>query len=361
MGKQSSFFLISVFTLSLTGCAQRDAGPPKEMPAVPVVAASPTVKDLTVYIESIGTLKPQVFMEIRPQVSGTIVEVLTSEGRWVKEGTPLFKIDSKPYAIRVKEGEAQLAIEKANYQAAQKKLDRFKDLVRQDFVAQTEWDDLVAQAAKSLAAIDLQEARLNAAKIDLDHCLMTSPTEGRIGKLDVHPGLLVAAGQTEPLATVSKMDPLIVEFSVTEKEYAQRPQDDMRLEISSLCSSTPCTMGNITFLDNHFDPQTGMILIRGKVPNSELTMRPGQTVRIQVPLSVAPRTRLIPQKAIRYNQEGPYVFVIQEDSTVAARPLILGEERGEEQVVREGLDPEERIVVEGHLRLSPGTKVEVKS
>ena len=193
------------------------------------------MKDLIVYLDSIGTLQPKVSLEIRPQVNGQLAKVLVSEGEWVKEGTSLFQIDPKPYAIKVREAEVQLAMDLADARAVQMKLKRFQELARKDLVAQTEWDDLNAQAQRSEGAIQLNEARLHAAQLDLERCMITSPVEGRVGKLDVHPGILVYEGQGESLAKIAQWDPLIVEFTVTEKEFPQLPQNTISIEIASLC------------------------------------------------------------------------------------------------------------------------------
>lgn len=362
MKKKSLIFLLGTISLLIVGCASKEetsALPTK--PPIPVVATEPTVKDVTVYLESIGILQPSVYMEIRPQTNGTLQEVLISEGQWVQHGTPLFKVDPKPYEIKVQEAEAQLAMDRASFNAAQKKLNRFKDLAKKDIIAQTEWDELESQVEKMQASMDLDEARLNSAKLDLRRCTLNSPVDGRIGKLDAHLGLLVSAGQATPLATISKMDPLIVEFTVTEKEFPKIPKDLLKMEIYSLCSSDSCIEGNVTFLDNHFDAKTGLLLIRGKIQNPDHSIRPGQSVRVRIPIAVASQAKLIPQKAIRYNQEGPYVYVIQEDMTVAVRQLTLGNEQEADQIVLEGLDPSERIILDGHLRLSPGSKVEINS
>lgn len=355
--------LTALLGITLIGCSSNEQPAAKEMPAVPVIAATPTIQDITVYLESIGTLQPSVFMEIRPQTSGTLSEVLVTEGQIVKQGDALFKIDPKPYEIKVQEAEAQLAKDEAGFKAVQKKMARYKDLAERDLVAQTEWDELKAQLQQAQASVDLDGARLDFAKLDLEHCTLRSPVEGRIGKLDAHPGLLVASGQATPLATISKMDPLIVEFTVTEKEFPLVPKDGLEVKIQSLCSSNAdaCASGNVTFLDNNFDTKTGLLLIRGKVKNPDYNLRPGQSIRVQLPISVTSNAKLIPQKAIRYNQQGPYVYIVNEDMTVAVRQLILGKEHGKEQIVLEGLAPEERIILDGHLRLSPGLKVEIKS
>lgn len=361
MRKITLILCAAAMSFLLLGCdSKQEAMVMEAAPAIPVKAAVPTIKDITVFLESIGTLEPSVFMEVRPQIDGTLVEVLASEGQWVEPGTPLFKIDAKPYTIKVQEAEAQLAIDRANLQAAQKKLARFRPLAQKDLVSQTEWEDREAEAEKSEAAVALDEARLNSAKLELEHCTVTSPSAGRIGKLDAHPGLLVARGQTEPLATISQMNPLLVEFTLTEKEFPKIPKESVQMELKPLCVSGVCKNGDITFLDNHFDSTSGLILVRGKVQNSDYSLRPGQSVQVRIPISVAHQAMLIPQKAIRYNQQGPYIYVVQDDQTVVMRQLILGEEQGIDQVVLEGIAPSEQLIIDGHLRISPGVKVEVK-
>lgn len=345
----------------LAGCNSQPNATGHEMPSVPVIAATPVIKDITVYLESVGTLHPSVYMEIRPQVSGTIDKVFVKEGQTIQKGTPLFKIDAALYEMKVSEATAQLAMDRAGFEAARKKMNRYRGLAEKDFISETEWDELQAQVDRAKAAIELDEARLSASQIDLEHCTLRSPIDGRVGKLDANPGQLVSSAQATPLATISKMDPLVIEFTVTEKEYSKIDSWDLPIEMQPLCASGLCKGGTITFLDNHFDTKTGLLLIRGNVSNADGSLRPGQSVRARVPISVVLNAKLIPQKAIRYNQQGPYVYVVQPDSTVVLRQLILGDEQGVDQIVQEGVDPEELIIVDGHLRLSPGVKVEVKS
>jgi multidrug efflux system membrane fusion protein len=361
MSIKSLFVIAGAMALLLTSCASQQDTLPPQAAAIPVIATSPEVKDITVYMDSIGTLQPSVYMEIRPQTSGALTEVLVAEGQLVQRGTPLFVIDPKPYAIKVQEMEALLAIEHANLRAVNKKLERFRDLAQKDLIAETEWDELEAQHEKCQATIELNQARLETAKLDLEHCTLRSPIDGRIGKLDAHPGHLVASGQAAPLVTISKMDPLIIEFTVTEKEFQKLPRETLQVQMHSLCAKDSCQEGTVTFLDNQFDTKTGLLLIRGEAKNADGLLRPGQSVKVQVPVSVTPGAKLIPQKAIRYNQDGPYVYVVNDDMTVANRQIILGIEQGDSQIVLQGLDPTERIILDGHLRLSPGLKVEIKS
>jgi len=364
MSRKSLITLACLSALLSLGCSSQEQKiVARTTPEIPVVATSPVIRDITVYLESIGTLQPSVFMEIRPQTAGTLTEVMISEGQTVKEGDPLFKIDSQSYEIKVLEAEAQLAIDRAGFKAVQKKMNRYKDLAERDLVAKTEWDELKAQLQKAQATVDLDSARVKYAKLELEQCTLNSPFGGRVGKLDAVKGLLVTGGQSTPLATISQIDPLVVEFTVTEKEFPQLPKDLIAISIQSLCSKgkEECTNGEVTFLDNHFDPKTGLLLIKGKVDNPNSDLRPGQSVKVQIPIAITTNAKLIPQKAIRYNQQGPYVYIVNEDTTVAIRQLVLGQEHGTDQIVIDGLEPEEKIILEGHLRLSPGLKVEIKS
>lgn len=344
----------------LVACKEKQASSSEAEKAIPVTVTGLIVKDVPVYLESIGSLHASVLMEIRPQVDGTLSEVLVSEGDWVRQGAPLFRIDPKQYEVKVKEAEAQVAIDQAAFKMIQKKLERYKGLAQKDLIAQAEWDQLEADAEKAKSTIDLNEAKLHSAKMNLDYCTITSPIEGRVGRIDVHPGFIVSKGQKDPLTTVSKMDPLVVEFTVTEKEFPKIPKDKLDIEIESLCSQDACNKGTVTFLDNHFDAKTGLLLIRGKVQNQDYVLRPGQSVHVRIPIALISNAKLIPQKTIRYNQEGPYVYVVQEDTTVAVRQLVLGDEKGTDQIVIEGIDPSEQIILDGHLRLLPGSKVEIK-
>lgn len=364
MRRNFSLFLIFPLTVCLSfllaACKSKKEAYSDETSAIPVTVTTVVLKDLPVYLESIGSLQAPVLMEIRSLIDGTLLEVLIDEGKWVKKGDLLFRIDSKQYEMKVKEAEAQVAIDRAGYKLLEKKLDRYKSLTQKDLIAQTEWDELETDAEKARNTIDLDEARLHSAKVNLDHCIIYSPIDGRVGRIDAHPGSFVCSGQKAPLTTISKMDPLVVEFTVTEKEFSKIPNDNLKIEIDFLCSEGVCQKGEVTFLDNQFDSKTGLLFILGKIQNDDYKLRPGQSVRVRIPIAVQPNAMLIPQKTIRYNQEGPYVYVVQEDMTVAVRQLLLGSEYGTDQVVTQGIDSQELIVLDGHLRLSGGAKVEIK-
>lgn len=333
--------------------------PLKETPATPVTATLPVVRDLPIYVDAIGTLESSFFVEVRPQVSGIVEKIYVQEGDWVTEGQPLFALDSRVYRIKVKEAEAQLLSDQAAYDAAKKKYERFQKLAQKDLLAQVEWDEIEMQLARGEATLGIDQARLDAAKLDLERCTLYAPTDGQIGRLDLHLGTLVSR-EAEALATLSRNDPLIVNFHVTEKEFAKLPKEKLSLEVFSLCDKERSSIGNITFLDSRVEPKSGLLFIRGKVSNPDQLLSSGQSVKVRVPVALLPNMTFIPQQAVKYNQQGPYVYAITSDDLIVFRQLILGDEIGNEVAIREGISPEERIITSSHARLSPGLKVEVQ-
>jgi len=355
--------LILLFLLAVClGCKKTPEAAQNDSKAIPVFAKQPVVKDVPIFIESIGLLKPIISVDIRSQVGGTLKEIFAKEGDWVEQNQPLFLIDPRPLQVKLDEANAQFNMDQISLNAAQKKLERYRHLARKDLVAQSEWDELEDQAAKAVALIDLDRARCEAAKIDLEQCSLLAPISGRMGKLELHQGRLVSPGDV--LANISQLKTLSVEFNLTESELRSLPSREANIEVETICqkdSKAFCQKGQLVFYDHHFDPKTGQMLVKANVANPNLEFYPGQVVRIRLPVSVNPDAILIPQKAIRYNDQGPYVYFVLSDQTIALRQVLLGSELENEVVVIEGVEKSDLIVTDGHLRISPGAKVEVKS
>lgn len=354
--------LMLIVVLSLAGCTTQDQE--TETKAVPVLETAPQIKDIPIYIESIGTLHPSAHVEIYSLVQGSLQDVYFREGAEVKKGDKLMDIDPRAFQVKVKEAEAQLHMDLVNLQSTQKKQERFRGLAQKDLVAQAEWDEFEADAARAAAVVELDQARLTAAKLELEHCTLAASIDGRVGKLTLVPGCLINASQSSPLATIDQIDPLAVEFSLTEHEVCTLPKENLKLEIHKIGVGgieKDRAEGEITFLDHRLDAKTGQCFVRGTLKNPDHTLLPGQCVRIKIPNGFAFQSKLLPKKTIRYNEQGAYVYVIESDSTVGFRQLTLGDEVDNDIIVLEGIEPDDRVISDGHLRLSPGIKVEVKS
>lgn len=325
---------------------------------VPVLTVMSSIRDLPVSIETMGTLHPSAFVDVRPQVSGTLAEALVSEGDWVEAGTPLFRIDPLVYRIKVQEVQAQIALDQLALDAANKKLERFRSLAEKDLIAQSEWDEWENQTATAQAILVADDVRRQMAQLDLDSCTINAPMAGRIGRIPIHVGSLITSGQTV-LTTISQMDPLFVEFELTAREFSQILVEEAPIQLQPIARESSKEHGTICYFDNHFHPKSGLLSVRGTVPNASLSLRPGESVRVEIPVDVISQAQLIPQKAVRYGEEGPYVLVVLEDQTIAERLVTLGMSHGHEVVILTGLNPNERVVTEGHLRVTPGTKVNI--
>jgi multidrug efflux system membrane fusion protein len=313
------------------------------------------VRDVPLYFEAIGVVKPARTAEVKPQVTGLITEVHFTEGDFVEEGALLYSVDEASYAIRVQEAEAQWDQNLAHLNNAQKKLGRYRSLHSTDLIAKVEWDELETQIALHEAMLKADEARLLAAKLDLEHCKILAPIAGLAGKSAFQAGNMA---QGESLVTLTQVDPLFVDFSITEQELHQLPKKSSLIKVYAAGKEECLGKGTVTFLDHAIDPKSGMLAVRGKLAGEPKALWPGQSVRVHLYFGKIENASLIPMRAVRTNQEGPYIFAVKEDNTVEIRQIKLGAEDRGSIVVEEGLEGAGKIVTEGQLRLFPGSKVE---
>ena len=351
---------IAALLFLLFGCQSADTPAANSNPSIPVLGVQPKTSDIFLDLETIGTLRAIASIPIYPEVDGRIQDVLISEGDWVKSGTPLFKIDPQNYLLKMNEAQAQSAIDEAALAAAERKLARYNRLRDRAIISESEWDRHQTEVIKATSLVKLNQTRLEMIANDLDRCTITSPMDGRIGKIEAISGHLVSTKDDAPLARLLQMDPLLVEFSLTEQEFEKLQGSSHPFTVHPLYNSSNTFTGDITFIDNDFDSKTGQIFIRGKIPNPELTLRPGQLVQIKVPFEMKKDALSIPEKAVKHNANGPYVYLLGAENTAELRKVAIGEGVGHEVIVIDGINASDFVITEGHLRLYPGVKVEVK-
>ena len=319
--------LFCFLALLFSACQSADPLEKKEAKVIPVRVKNPEVQDVPLYIESIGVLHPSQQGEIYSQVEGELEEILAAEGQMVAPGSPLAKIDGSNYDMRLREAKAGNGASQASLLAAEKKLVRLRYLLDKDLISQNEWDLHQMEVEKGKAALAMSEAKLAQAELEFCRCTLLSPISGRVGKIDLHPGMWIGKSE-KSLLSVAALDPLLVEFTVTEKEAATLLKHNGEIEIEPLVAEGIKKRARITFFDNQFDPKTGSILVRGFVPNPETDLKPGQSVRVRIPAGSLLLQILIPQKAIRYNDQGPYVYLALPDQTAAIKQVKMGQEAG---------------------------------
>jgi multidrug efflux system membrane fusion protein len=352
----------SVLALLLVACSS-DPKIEMNVPVIPVITDVVKIEKVTLYFESLGTLKPSQYVEIRPQVSGMIERIDFKEGQKVTKGTPLFAIDSSAYVNKLNEAKAQLAQDEATLQAKRKEFERYASLKDKDLIPKQEWDNRIAAIAENEARLQADHARISNAELDVQHCTIVSPLDGKTGKINVHKGNNVTTSQQDPLVTIAEINPLHVDFTITDKEYQHIDKsylkENVTVDIHSLYNENLKGKATLTFIDHSFDAKTGLLNLRASLDNPG-QYTPGQNVKVLIPFNVINKAKLVSLKSIKVNQSGPYAYVVQPDNTILLKQVKLGEEKGDQVIVLDGLEEGDVVVTEGHLRLAPGVKVEIK-
>lgn len=355
----SRLLLLSATTglLFLSGCS----GGKKEPPAVPVTAGKAIVKDMPQVITAIGSVEPFTSVTVKTLVGGELQRVHFTEGSDVKKGDILFTIDPRPYQAAVKQAEADLLRARARASAAKAKAGRSKDLVKEGYIASQQFEDVTADSDSALADEKAAEAALDRARLDLQNCSIRAPMDSRTGNVKVQQGNIVTANDTE-LIVLNQITPVYVNFSVPERQL-----EGIRSAISSgkvpVAASSPNgtpVNGELTFLNNQVDPGTGSILLKAIFPNTDKALWPGQFVNLSITLSTIKSAVVVPVQAVQNGQQGEYVFIVKDDMTVSMSPVKTGQALDGSVVVSAGVREGETVVTDGHLRLKPGSKVEIR-
>jgi multidrug efflux system membrane fusion protein len=325
-------------------------------------------------------------------VGGKIVGVHFREGQEVRKGALLFTIDPRPFELAVKQAEANLAKDLAQVKQAEAAIakdtaqaknalvqaERYQALVEKQLVAQEQYD-LVRTNAESLeatlladraalenakAAVQADMAALENAKIQLGHCSIRSPINGRTGNLLFHPGNIVKDSDTISLAVVNQITPVYVAFSLPEKNLIEirkyMAKEKLKVEARIPNDTQPGEEGVLSFVDNAIDSSTGTIQLKGMFLNKAQRLWPGQFVNLILTLATQTDAVVVPTRAIQTGQQGQHVFVVRSDRTVESRAITVDRTVKEESIISKGLNPDETVVIEGQLQLVPGRKVEIK-
>jgi membrane fusion protein (multidrug efflux system) len=359
--------------ISFSGCQKAPPAPPQTVPEVEVITVTTqTIPDEPEFIGRTQAFRP---VEIRPQVTGIIKKVFFTEGRNVKTGDKLYLIDPVPFEAAYFSGKARVAQAQARLVQAEQEEARVKPLLEEQAVSRKSVDDAVAEMLAAKAALEAARSDLVKAKFDLDNTLITAPVSGRIGRSQFYEGRLVSA-QTTLLTTIDQLDPMYVNVSVPESYLLRRRRDlaEHRIERPDIFQlrgvmtfsdgSVYPGEGLLDFADVNLRSETGMLQTRFTFPNPEGGFAPGQSyfypgqfVKIRLKGYIRPDAILIPQRAVQQMPTGSFVYVIGEGDKAELRPVRASLWYENEWLIDDGLQPGERVVVEGFHRVRPGAQV----
>jgi membrane fusion protein, multidrug efflux system len=359
--------------LALAGC---EPGQPKAASAPPpppqVTVAKPSTRLLADHDEYVGRFVAVDAIEVRARVSGYLNTIHFKDGQLVKKGDLLFTIDRRPFEAALTQAEATLAQARANLAYAEADLERGQGLVRGSTITQQTFDQRTQAKRVAEATVKAQEAAVRQATLDLEFTELRAPIAGRIGDRRVSAGNLVTGGttgNTTLLATISSIDPIRFEFTMDETSYLRsrrlaseaagsaEPGTGLSVKLKLIDEAKFSHTGTTDFVDNAIDRASGTIRARAEFANPDGTLTPGMFARIQVPAGPASDAMLLPEVAVGTEQVRKFVLVVDGENIARPKYVTLGPVVDDQRVIASGLDPDDRVIVNGLMRARPGVKV----
>lgn len=332
---------------------------------VPVGTVAARRADVDVSIDSLGSVVPLASVTIRSRVDGELVTVAFSEGQDVAEGDVLAEIDQRPFKVRLRQAEGQLARDEAAVEAARLDLERYESLHALRQVTTQQIDAQKALVRQCEAALEIDRALIDDVRLQLDYCRITAPIPGRIGLRLVDPGNIVRANDPAGLAVVSQLRPITVVFTVPQDDVvrvqrALAAAADVPVEAYNRDFRARLGTGTLLAIDNQVDTATGTVRLKAVFPNDDGTLFPSQFVNARLLVETVRDAVVVPAAAVQRGPETSFVYVVQPDSTVSLRTVRPGAAAGDMVAIDEGLAPDEIVVTDGIDRLTDKAKVSVK-
>jgi membrane fusion protein (multidrug efflux system) len=323
-------------------------------------------RDIPAQFEFVGKTESSRHVEIRTRVSGFLDRISYREGSRVEAGQVLFQIDPKPFQVQLQAAEAELALQQARLGTARAALARVRPLAEENALSQKELDDAIGQDKAAAASVESAQARVDAAKLDLGYATIRSPVTGQSSYATRAEGSYVGVGPESLLTTVAALDPMWVDFSVSEQQWLayqghrkagrlRAPADDnYEVEVVLADGTVFEETARITFADAGLSAETATFLVRATVANPAGQLLPGQFVRVRMNGAVWAEAISVPQRAVMQGAQGSFVWTVADDGTARPAPVVLGPVQGDDWILFGGLKPGDRFVVDGALKVRPG-------
>lgn len=331
----------------------------------PVTVAKAQQRDIPVEINTIGNVQAYSTVNVNARVGGELIKVAFKEGDDVKKGQLLFQLDPRPYAAALTQARAKLKGDTAQAENARADVKRYALLIQKDYVNQSQFDQVKANAQALEAAVDADKAAVRQAELNLGYCTITSPINGRTGSLLVHEGNLVKANDANPMVVINQIKPVYVTFSVPENDLgeirARAREGRLAVQVKPDGDDAKSYSGTLSFVNNQVDTTTGTVMLKATFPNQEEGLWPGQFVNVSLVLSEMKNAVVVPSQAVQTGQKGTYLYIVKPDKTADLRPVETGPDHDGVTVIKSGVKAGETVVTEGQLLLRPGAPVSIKN
>jgi membrane fusion protein (multidrug efflux system) len=355
--------------LAIAGCGRDRPAATAQPQAVAAGVITVTATDVPYVGEFVGETESSQEVEIRARVEGFLEAIAYQEGSVVNKGDVLFQMDRKPFEAALAAARAELQAQQARLGTASANLKRVGPLAAEDALSQKDLDDAQGARDAAVAAVEGARSRVQQAEINLSYTTILSPVTGVTSFARKQPGSFLTPGADSLLTYVSALDPMRVNFSISENELLRyrklmserrlkpAPGEKYTVKIVLADGSIVPAPGHITFGDASFSKETGTFLVRAELPNKDGALRPGQFVRVLMSGASWVNAIQLPQRAVMQGPQGNFVWVVDAESKAQFRPVTVGPLSGDMWLIAEGLKDGERIVVDGGLKLAPGVPV----
>jgi membrane fusion protein, multidrug efflux system len=356
--------LIVILIIGLTRQQNMSKGKNNPNPPMAVVVAVARTMDVPVYIAALGTVTPTYTITVRTQINGQLLQVLYREGQMVKKGDLLAQIDPRPYEAQLVQYQGQYARDQALLANAKLDLKRYQTLWRQNSVAKQTLDTQVSLVAQNEGVVKIDLGQLQATRLNLIYCQITSPINGRIGLRLVDPGNYVQTTDTSGIAVITMLDPITVIFTIPQDNIpavAKKIYADKTLIAKAYDreQNQLLATGQVLTIDNQIDPTTGTVKIRAEFQNPNNRLFPSEFVNVQLLVDTLKHATVVPTAAIQYSPKGTFVYLLNKDKTVSVKLVSISVTTGNDTTITSGLTAGQTVVTEGTDMLTDGAKVTV--
>lgn len=364
--RHPAWVLLLLAVMLLIACSDKTAYTPPPPPAVTV--SRPLKQAVTDYLDLTGNTQAINTVQLRARVEGYLEKVLFQDGDRIKKGQLLFLIQQNTYLSKLQQAEAEIISQKARLFHAQTELTRYTKLQQQKAASQTDVDQWLYERDASRGALLAAEAQRDLARLNVSYTKVTAPFDGRIDRRLRDPGNLVGSGESTILAEVNQIDPIYIYFTINERDLlrlmggahlspAAVSQKKWPVYFGLADDKGYPRQGTLDFAAISVTQTTGTLLLRGIAANPEAMIMPGLYARVRIPVGEIKDALLLPAPALGFDQQGPYVLLVNENNQVERRSVTLGTEADGYRVISSGLKGDEWVVVEGVIKAIPGRQV----
>jgi multidrug efflux system membrane fusion protein len=342
---------------------KRDAGRSRPDLAVPVLAATPRIQDVPVYLDGVGTVRALNTVTVRSQVDGKLIAVNFTEGQDVKKDDVLGEIDPVIYQAQFDQAVAKKAQDEAQLANMRLDLKRYQQLAASNAGSKQQADTQTAVVAQQEALVRADQAAIDNAQAMLGYTKIVAPISGRAGLRQVDRGNIIHASDATGLVIITQLQPIAVQFSLPQQQItrvnAAVAKGALEVDVFGNDGTTVVDTGKLVGIDNQVDPTTGTLKLKAEFPNGQFQLWPGQFVNVRLKVETLSQATVIPTTAVKRGPLGTFSYVIGSDDIATAKPVTVTQQNEKDAVIAKGIAPTDRVVTTGFANLSDGAKVTI--